>query len=81
MAQVAFTGPPGDRRAPAPEESMKRALILVIAIGGGLVLAGILMALAVPADPVRTSPGLAILVSVASVAACLGLAALVMRRG
>jgi hypothetical protein len=59
---------------------MKRALVLVIAVGGGLVLAGILMALAVPVDPSRTSPGLAIGVAIGSVAVCLGLAALVLRR-
>jgi hypothetical protein len=80
MAQVVFTGPPGDRRAAFSEEAMKRALVLVIAVGCGLVLAGILMALAVPADPAHTSPGLAITVAIASVAVCLGLAALVLRR-
>jgi hypothetical protein len=60
---------------------MKRALVFVIAVGGGLVLAGFLMALMVPAAPTHTSPGLAVVVTIASVAVCVGVAALALRRG
>jgi hypothetical protein len=59
---------------------MKRAAIYVLAIAGGLVLAGLLMALAVPMDTEHATPALAIGVTVGSVAACLGLALVVLRR-
>ena len=60
---------------------MNRAVTLLLAAVVGLLLAGLLMALLVPADPAHQTPRTAALVAGLSVGAAIGVAAFAMKRG
>ena len=59
---------------------MNRTMTLLLAAVIGLLLAGLLMALLVPADPGHQTPGTAALVTGLSVGAAIGVALFSMKR-
>jgi hypothetical protein len=60
---------------------MKRVVTLLLAAFAGLLLAGLVMGMIVPAAAGREGPMTAVVVTAASIAATLGVAVFAMRRG
>jgi hypothetical protein len=60
---------------------MKRTVTLLLAALAGLLLAGLVMAVIVPAAAGRAGPATAVVVTAGSMAATMGVAVFAMRRG